>query len=277
MTLFFQQVTAAHLGAAMDILNVWNEDLAVESHDLLRIVFTDLDDKISNDELDWYSNLTSWRVADSQDYVRFDGTARIDRYYRDTAAKIMGNELYEPHPTQILKNMLLRVKENWCMATFMPPINDLNRLEFKIRYLSYLTKNDKKLDPAELKCLLVYVAPNRAYSTDLFKDSHADVEHARVRMVDIAKSVSMLDVSDLDLNKQDDLLKSMNEFFRHHVHQIYAKNTYNKWTKDQFYNKTKNPETGLTPKQEVKKDQKDIEIRMQEIGFGFKESFKKNG
>ena len=86
--------------------------------------------------------------------------------------------------------------------------------------------------------------------------THSDVEHARVRMVDIAKSVSMLDVSDLDLDKQDGLLKPMNEFFRHHVHQIYAKNTYNKWTKDQFYNKTKNSETGLTPKQEVKKDQK---------------------
>lgn len=44
-------------------------------------------------------------------------------------------------------------------------------------------------------------------------------------MIDIAKSVSMLDVSDLDLDKQDDLLKSMNEFFRHHFHQIYVENS----------------------------------------------------
>lgn len=259
----------------MDILNFWNEDLAVESHDFLRIVFVDIDDKISNDELDWYSNITTWRVADSQDYVRFDGTARMDRYFRDMAAKIMSNELYEPHPTKLLRNMLLRVKENWCMATFMPPVNELDRLEFKIKYLSYLTKNDGKLDSAELKCLLVYVAPNLAYSTDLFKDKLSEVHHARVRLVDIAKSISMLDVEEIDLDKQDDILKAMNEFFRHHVHQIYAKNTYNKWTKEQFYNKTKNPDTKLTMKDEVKKEQKSIEDAMREIGFAFKESFDK--
>lgn len=258
----------------MDILNILNEDMATESYDLLRIVFVDVDDKISNDELDWYSNLTTWRVADSQDYVRFDGTARIDRYFRDTAAKIMANELYEPHPTRMLMDMLLRVKENWCLATFMPPTNELDRLEFKLRYLSYLAKNDGKLDSAELKCLLVYVAPNLAYSTDIFKDDDYEIRHATVRLVDIAKSISLLDVEGMDLAKQDDVLKAMNEFFRHHVHQIYAKNTYNKWTKEEFYNKTKDAK-GLTPRDHVRIRQKEYEDNMQEIGYAFKEAFQK--
>ena len=133
-----------------------NEEVHVEGIDLIRLL-VDIDEKIDNDELEWFSNMTAWRVGDCIDRVRWDGTARIDRYYKDFAAKIMSNERKQPRMTVRSIEVLLRIKEDWCMAVFMPPTNNIDRMEWKVRYLSYLMKNDHEMDVAEARCLAVYL------------------------------------------------------------------------------------------------------------------------
>ena len=101
----------------MDVADLLNEDLFVEALDVVKCFVFDHDNRITYHELDIYSNVTHIKAADSVDKVRFDGTARIDDYYRDYASKIQCFEKplrgYDRDPeTKLLK----RVKYEWCLA-----------------------------------------------------------------------------------------------------------------------------------------------------------------
>lgn len=101
----------------MDVADLANEDLFVEALDVIDFFAISHDNRITYHELDIYSNVTHIKAADSVDKVRFDGTARIDDYYRDYASKIQCFEkplrMYDRDPeTKLLK----RVKYEWCLA-----------------------------------------------------------------------------------------------------------------------------------------------------------------
>lgn len=101
----------------MDVADCLNEDLFIEALDVVNCFVFDHDNRITYHELDIYSNVTHIKAADSVDKVRFDGTARIDDYYRDYASKIQCFEKplrgYDRDPeTKLLK----RVKFEWCLA-----------------------------------------------------------------------------------------------------------------------------------------------------------------
>lgn len=105
----------------MDVADLLNEDLFIEALDVVNCFVFDHDNRITYHELDIYSNVTHIKAADSVDKVRFDGTARIDDYYRDYASKIQCFEKplrnYDRDPeTKLLK----RVKYEWCLAVSFP-------------------------------------------------------------------------------------------------------------------------------------------------------------
>lgn len=108
----------------MDVADLANEDLFVEALDVIDFFAISHDNRITYHELDIYSNVTHIKAADSVDKVRFDGTARIDDFYRDYASKIQCFEkplrMYDRDPeTKLLK----RVKYEWCLAVSFVPIN----------------------------------------------------------------------------------------------------------------------------------------------------------
>lgn len=189
----------------------------MEGVDIARL-FIDIDDLIPTLELDWFSNMTYWRAADAIDRVRFDGTCRMDRYYTDFASKIQSNEDIEEHVTDWQRDTLLRVKEEWCTATFMPPVNEPHRVEFKIKYLSYMVKNDHRLDLSEARCLLVYLSRNLAYNSDPVMNTDAQIGRSVERMFDLVGALPRLQIEDLKLVHQNYFLQGVHHFLRESMH-----------------------------------------------------------
>lgn len=200
-----------------DLVDSPSEEFFVEGVDIARLL-VDFDDMIPTPELEWFSNLTYWRAADSVDRVRFDGTSRIDRYYADFASKIQSNEDFEEHTTDWQRETLLRIKEEWCTATFMPPVNEPLRIEFKIKYLSYMVKNDHRLDVAEARCLLVYLSRNLAYNSDPVKNTDADIMRMAERMLDIVGALPRLQLKGLKLLSENYFLEGVHHFLRESLH-----------------------------------------------------------
>lgn len=198
---------------AMDVANAYSEELFCEMHDLNR-AFWDLDNRISNTELWIFSNVTYKMAADSPDKVRADGTARIDHYYMDYASKIQSNENSEDHSSTREKDILLRAKEEWCGATWLPPVNEMYRVEYKAMWTSRLIKNDHVMDIAEFRCLTIYMAMNLKYNSDPAKNCDREIERVLERFDDIAKSIVRLDVSKLTIGQQELFLDGLDMFIR---------------------------------------------------------------
>lgn len=110
---------------AVDIGNAASNDFFCEVIDFCKWVLFDQDNRMTNIELEIFSNVTYVKAADSPDHLRYDKTSRIDYYYKDYASKIMCNENYEHHNDAWSRTMLMRTKWEWCNAvsSFSTPIS----------------------------------------------------------------------------------------------------------------------------------------------------------
>ena len=96
-----------------DIGDLWCEDLFFEVLEYHRVLFMEHDNRITNSELQVFSNVTYLKAANSVDKVRWDGTAMIDNYYLWLSGLIQSNELTETHSTEWELQVLPRAKYEW--------------------------------------------------------------------------------------------------------------------------------------------------------------------
>ena len=187
--------------------------------DVVRILVT-ADDRIQTNELDWFANFTYWRVADVDDKERWDGTARIDKYYHSLSAMIQSNEEQEDHDTEWSRMTLMRIKEEWAQAMFMPPVDSPGRVEFKAKLLSQVVKNDGRLDVAEARIIAIYLSRSLAYNTDPLKNSDLQIERSIVRMLDLVGVFPRLDLRFVKLADQDAFLQGLWHMLRYSFHYV---------------------------------------------------------